>query len=300
MLFFSSESSDHSKYKFNYKSVLFERSNVMMYQSTIDPKLKNDIKQDFIHRNNSWAFVDDLLRDYAAVFFDMDGTIISQESSVELSETILTPTVKKQISDLTKDAMEGKIDFKTSLAKRVSKFKGINKSVLNELTSRLTLNPGIEELISHFYFLGVQCYLVTGGLSTLATPIAKKLGMSGVCANTPEMKYLSDYSDNDYKKNEKDQDNWVMTGALTGPVIDELAKAEYVKKVCKKLQIDLDQTIAVGDGANDVEMAKIVGLSVGYYPKWVLKNHLDAVNNSGNHLFIMDLLDHSQNLMSRT
>ena len=309
LLFFSSQSNDHQSFNKSPSSLLFERSNVMIYYSVIEKYLASEVKNSLIDRYDdqyhSWAFIDFSEHDYQAVFFDMDGTIISQESSVQLADNILSSEVKKQISDLTKDSMEGKIDFKKSLKKKFAKFGGINKSDINNLLDQLTLNPGVEQLISHFYLVGIPCYLVTGGISTVAIPIAKKLGISGVCANVPQMiptTNINKDQNTDQNKNhshlnqQKEHQDWEFTGKLLDPIIDGYGKAKYLKDICSKLEIHPDNSISVGDGANDIEISKLAKLAVGYYPKSVLLPYLNVVNCSGNHLFIIDLLDHYQNI----
>lgn len=233
----------------------------------------------------SWAVIPGDIKIKAA-FFDMDGTVISGESLVELARISLAPSIREEIDLITQQAMNGHISFVPALTEKMAQFQGIKEKTLECISSQLKLNTGIQEWILSLHNQGIPSYLVTGGLKSQAVPVAQKLGMQGICANSAEWNNVAASSD--------DPPQWELTGRLVGKIIDEEAKSQYLIDICKSLDIPQEHTLVVGDGANDRKMAQTSGFSVGFHPKSALIPHLDAVNRSGHHGWIADLLCYVQ------
>lgn len=203
-----------------------------------------------------------------AVFFDMDATVIKQESIVELAACVGKST---EVEAITEQAMRGELDFRTSLIKRVAVLAGLPAAeTLNRVVTGLVLQPGIQDLLAFCRQIGVPCFMVSGGFTAIAQPIADQLGFTGCRANVLGIA------------------GGQLTGAVEGTIIDATAKHAYVLEICKELGLGLHQVAAVGDGANDRMMLEAVGVAVGFEPKDVLLPYLSAVTN--HHAFLGPLL----------
>lgn len=231
----------------------------------------------------SWAAVPQGFK-LKAAFFDMDGTLISGESLVELAQSCLSHSLKEEIEAITTQAMQGGLAFVPALRQRMQRFQGRELGELESIAAALKLHRGSEALMDDLKTRGVPCYLVTGGLKVMAVPVAQKLGMAGVCANTPRW-VQREVADSKQKQ-------WVLSGELDPPFIDGAAKEAYVREVCGSLGCDLKDALVVGDGANDYSMAASVGMAVGFAPKKVLLPALNAAHYSGSHLWLQQLFKH--------
>ena len=235
----------------------------------------------------SWGILSLSQVELSLAFFDMDGTLIAQETSVELAERFLSKQLKDEVERITTQSMAGEISFVSNLIAKMKLFENTQLSMLNEVTQSCTLNTGAEELITHLHNNHIQTYLVTGGLKSIAASYAKKLRMAGFCANTE--RWVNRSSD-------LHQPDWIMTGELEPPIIDSAAKARYLSTICKQQNINPSQCMIVGDGANDIAMAKLSGLAIGFHPKAALTPHLHIANETANHLFALDLINHVRSL----
>ena len=183
--------------------------------------------------------------------------------------------------------MAGELSFVDNLISKMKLFENTQLSTLNEVTQSCTLNTGAEELVAHLHNNNIQTYLVTGGLKSIAAPYAKKLRMAGFCANTE--RWIN-------RSHDAHQPDWIMTGELEPPIIDGAAKARYISAICHQQNVKPNQCMIIGDGANDIAMAKLAGLAVGFHPKSALTPHLHIANETSNHLFTLDLVNHVRSL----
>jgi len=180
------------------------------------------------------------------VVFDVDSTLIEQE----VIELLADHAGKRaEVEAVTARAMAGELDFAGSLKARVQTLRGLPESVIQDTLANLSLTPGAVEVIEYIHNLGGKAGAVSGGFIELLAPLAKELGLDFYRANALEVV------------------DGILTGNVTGPIIDKPAKAEALSEWAKELNLKLSQTIAVGDGANDLDMMEIAGLAVGFNAK---------------------------------
>jgi phosphoserine phosphatase len=199
-----------------------------------------------------------------ALFFDMDSTVIGQETIVELARAA---GKSEEVARITQDAMEGKLDFRESLTRRVAVLKGLPASVIEDTIAALVPEPGIGELIAQAKGEGIPSYLISGGFLATAEPIARRLSFAGFHANS--LKVVEGR----------------LTGELFGEIVDGPGKSRWLEQMCSRLGVLPGETVAIGDGANDIPMMEKAGLAIGYDPKPVLLPHLHVVNRSKGHGF---------------
>jgi phosphoserine phosphatase len=180
------------------------------------------------------------------VFFDMDSTLVDMEVIDEMSRRA---NVYSQVARITEKAMRGDFDFTESLTQRVALLKGLKFEELQEIRDQIRLSEGVEELITTLKWLGYQLGIVTGGFDFFADHLKENLGFDFVYANSLEIK------------------NGMLTGAVPGPIVDAAEKARLVNQTACDLGILLDQTVVVGDGANDALMLGQAGLGIAYNAK---------------------------------
>jgi phosphoserine phosphatase len=180
------------------------------------------------------------------VVMDVDSTLIEQEVIDLLAEAC---GVGEQVRSITESAMRGELDFEASLRKRVSLLKGQPSTIIDDVAAKISLTPGARTLIRTLNKLGHGVGLVSGGFSQVIDPIAQQLGIANVRSNTLEI-----------------IDN-VLTGNLTGPIIDRAGKAQALKDFAAVEKISLANTIAIGDGANDLDMIATAGLGIAFNAK---------------------------------
>ncbi|MCP4595381.1 phosphoserine phosphatase SerB [Neptuniibacter sp.] len=191
---------------------------------------------------------DDIFRrNRRLVVFDMDSTLIEAEVIDELAKEA---GVGEQVSEITEAAMRGEIDFNESFRRRMALLKGLDVSVLDEIAERLPMTEGAEELVSNLKALGFKTAILSGGFNYFASHLQNKLGFDYVYANELDI-------DADGK----------VTGEVKGTVVNGERKAELLREIAEKEGIRLEQTIAVGDGANDLPMLSIAGLGIAFRAK---------------------------------
>jgi phosphoserine phosphatase len=193
------------------------------------------------------------------VISDMDSTLISIECIDEIADFI---NVKPQVAAITEAAMRGELNFEQSLTQRVSLLKGLDQSALQHVyDERLTLNPGAEIWIDGLKANGIKFALVSGGFTFFTERLQSRLEIDFTRANT-----LS-----------------ISDGKLDGTVVDGIigakAKADFLIELCDEMEILMSQTIAVGDGANDLMMMQEAGLSVAYHAKPKVQEQADTALN---------------------
>jgi phosphoserine phosphatase len=188
------------------------------------------------------------------VFFDMDSTLVDMEVIDEMARRA---GVHREVARVTEKAMRGEIDFEESLIQRVGLLKGLKVTELENIRDSIPLNPGVEELVTTLKWLGYKLGIVTGGFDFFADHMKKKLGFDYACANKLEIKSRT------------------LTGRVLGDIVDAARKARIVNQTACDLGIHLDQTVVVGDGANDALMLAQAGLAIAYNGK----RRLDRVAN---------------------
>ena len=182
---------------------------------------------------------------------DVDSTLIDQEVIDELAKIA---GLGDQVSEITSRAMAGELDFENALRQRVRLLKGHSKEILTQVRAKITLTHGAEELISTLHSLGVKVGIVSGGFEEVIAPLAGELTLDFFRANRLAI------------------DNGVLTGEVSGRIIGRHEKAEALRDFAKDSGVDISQTVAVGDGANDIEMIKSAGLGIAFCAKAVLRS----------------------------
>jgi phosphoserine phosphatase len=178
---------------------------------------------------------------------DMDSTIIGQECIDELADYA---GLKAEIAAITERAMRGELDFETALATRVGMLKGLEESVLEAcFQDRIRLNPGAETMIATMRGQGATCILVSGGFTFFVERVARLAGF------------------NDFRANNLLFERGALTGAVARPILGREAKAETLRLYKDRLGVPGEATLAVGDGANDLDMIAEAGLGVAFHAK---------------------------------
>jgi len=189
------------------------------------------------------------------VVLDVDSTLIQQE----VIELIAAHAgVEPQVREITERAMRGELDFRQSLESRVALLAGLPESVISDVREQIVLTPGARTLVETLHKLGHNVAVVSGGFTAVIEPILKDLGITHYRANTLEV--------NDGK----------LTGKIIGEVIDRAAKATALRDFAKIVGVELEQTIAIGDGANDLDMIAIAGMGIAFNAKPAVKAAADS------------------------
>jgi len=192
------------------------------------------------------------LANYKLVAFDMDSTLINIECVDEIAEVAGR---KAEVAAITEAAMRGEIaDYKDSLRRRLALLKGVPEAALHEVVANhLQLNPGVETFVRACRDAGLKTLLVSGGFTFFSDRVRQRLGLDFARANVLEIA------------------DGALTGRLVdrpwGDIVDGAEKRRVVLEVCELMGIAPEQAIAVGDGANDLPMMGVAGLSIAYHPK---------------------------------
>ena len=201
---------------------------------------------------------------------DVDSTLIQQEVIELLADYA---GVMPEVKNITEQAMSGKLDFKQALEKRVSLLEGLSDEIFKWLKPKIELTPGVPELIDAVHRLGGKIGAVSGGFSQVLEPLADEIGLDYWMANNLEVL------------------NGKLTGSMIGAVIDAEAKATALKSWAAESGIELEQTIAIGDGANDIQMLQCAGYAVAFRPKPVLRQYADLVIEENSLFSLVEKLD---------
>ena len=203
-----------------------------------------------------------LVRPHKLALFDMDSTLIEQEVIVELAKKA---GIGEQVDTITESAMRGEIDFAESFTRRVALLKGLSSEVLEDIiANHITFSPGAKRLISALKNHGYYVVLVSGGFNYFAEYVKNSLGMDESYAND------LDIVDN------------LVTGEITSAIVDGKRKAEILQAVAQRLSIKLSETVAVGDGANDLPMLGLADIGIAYRAKPIVRAQADyAVTVAG-------------------
>jgi phosphoserine phosphatase len=188
------------------------------------------------------------------VVFDMDSTLIQAEVIDILAQQA---GAGEEVAKITAATMRGEMDFKESLTRRVALLKGLDEKALAQVARQLVLTEGADRVVKTLKRLGYKIGIISGGFDYFGEYLQKKLGLDYVFANVLEI------------------ENGRVTGNITGDIIDGPKKAEILRTITTVENISLQQTIAVGDGANDLPMISIAGLGIAFHAKPVVKENVE-------------------------
>jgi len=195
------------------------------------------------------------------ICFDMDSTLIQTECIDELAERA---GVGEQVREITERAMRGEIDFKESFTQRVALLKGLDVSVMKDIAENLPITEGVERLMFVLKRYGYKIAILSGGFTYFGEYLQQRFGIDYVYANELEI------------------EDGKLTGHYVGDVVDGKRKAELLKLIAQVEKVDIAQTIAVGDGANDLPMLSEAGLGIAFHAKpKVVANAKQSINTIG-------------------
>ncbi len=192
------------------------------------------------------------------VQLDVDSTFIQQEA-IELLAA--KAGVLEQVAAITASAMRGELDFEQSLRARVGLLKGLPESAIAEVQMEISLTDGAQNLVETLHGEGHSVSLVSGGFIDIIEPLIKAISI----------KY--------YKANKLEIVEGVLTGGLIGQVVDRAAKAEALREFAKASAVSIENTVAIGDGANDLDMMAAAGLSIAFNAKPIVVEAADLAIN---------------------
>lgn len=195
------------------------------------------------------------------ICFDMDSTLIETEVIDELA---IRAGVGDQVKEITERAMRGEIDFTESFRERVALLKGLDESVMQDIAEKLPITEGVERLMYVLKKYGYKIAILSGGFTYFGQHLQKKFGIDYVYAN--ELEII----------------DGKLTGRYLGEVVDGKRKAELLRLIAQVEKVDIAQTIAVGDGANDLPMLGVAGLGIAFHAKpKVVANAKQSINTIG-------------------
>ena len=196
------------------------------------------------------------------ICFDMDSTLIQTECIDELAERA---GVGDQVRAITESAMRGEIDFKESFTRRVALLKGLDASVMEDIAQHLPITEGVDRLMFVLKHCGYKIAILSGGFTYFGEHLQRKYGIDYVYANELEI-----------------GEDGKLTGRFVGEIVDGHRKAELLKLIAQVEKVNLAQTIAVGDGANDLPMLSEAGLGIAFHAKpRVVANAKQSINTIG-------------------
>ena len=199
------------------------------------------------------------LSEFKLVAMDMDSTLITIECIDEIADM---QGLKPQVAAITEAAMRGELDFAASLKQRVALLEGLDASALQRVyDERLKLSPGAETMLAAVQKAGLKTLLVSGGFTFFTERLKERLGLDYTHANELEIV------------------DGKLTGKVVGGIVDAEEKKRTVERVCAELGISPSQAIVMGDGANDLKMMGIAGLSVAFRAKPVVRSQADVALN---------------------
>lgn len=195
------------------------------------------------------------------ICFDMDSTLIGTEVIDELADRA---GVGDKVREITASAMRGEIDFIESFTRRVALLKGLEVSVMDEIAANLPYNEGLEHMMTVLKRVGYKTAILSGGFTYFGKELQRRFGFDYVYANELEI------------------EDGKLTGKFVGEVVDGRRKAELLRLLCQFENINLEQSVAVGDGANDLPMLNLAGLGIAYHAKPKVKaNARQSISTTG-------------------
>jgi len=192
------------------------------------------------------------------VVMDADSTLLRDEVIDMIAEEA---GCASEVSAITASAMAGEIDFAESLRRRVRLLAGLDVAMLDEVRAKLRLTPGARTLIRTLQRLGYVPAVVSGGFVEVLEPLLRDLGVEYLAANRLEVL------------------DGRLTGEIDGEIVDREGKAHALARFANEIGVPLQQTVAIGDGANDIDMLSLAGLGIAFNAKPVVRDHADAAIN---------------------
>jgi phosphoserine phosphatase len=194
------------------------------------------------------------------VVMDVDSTVI-QDEVIELFAAHAGPDAQDKVAEVTAAAMRGELDFEQSLHARVALLAGLDESVVDKVRAEVRLTAGARTLIRTLKRLGYQVGVVSGGFTQVTDDLKERLGLDFAAANTLEII------------------DGKLTGRVTGEVVDRAGKARLLRRFAAQAGVPLGQTVAIGDGANDLDMLNAAGLGVAFNAKPMVRQAADTAVN---------------------
>ncbi|GKX56188.1 phosphoserine phosphatase [Leminorella grimontii] len=214
------------------------------------------------------------LRSPGLLVMDMDSTAIEIECIDEIARLA---GVGEQVAEVTERAMRGELDFAASLRQRVATLKDADAAILDSVRERLPLMPGLTTLVERLHEAGWQVAIVSGGFTYFADYLRERLDLISVSANQLGIKQGK------------------LTGKVVGPIVDAKFKAQKLQQLAEELSIPMSQTVAIGDGANDLKMIKVAGLGIAYHAKPKVYSKSKVAIRMANLLGVLCILSSSLN-----
>jgi phosphoserine phosphatase len=203
------------------------------------------------------------------VVLDVDSTLIENEVIELLGDCAGRHA---EVAEITERAMRGEIDFAESLRERVATLEGLSSDVFDEVRSKITVTNGVPEMIAALHEHGSVVGVVSGGFHEILDPLAASLGL--------------DF----WRANRLGVANGRLTGTVSGPIIDPQSKADALTEWAESCDIPLPRTLAVGDGANDLRMMEVAGLSVAFDARPLVREHADLIMDARDLSQLLSLL----------
>lgn len=214
-----------------------------------------------------------LLEKAGLLVMDMDSTAIQIECIDEVAKLAGTG---EMVAAITESAMRGELDFKQSLRKRVGTLKGAPATILDQVRNNLPIMPGLERTLSALQNLGWKVAIASGGFTYFAEVLQKKFGLVAVHANRFAI------------------ENGILTGEVDGEIVDAQYKANVLRQLTQQYQIEPNQTIAIGDGANDLLMMQTAALGVAYHAKPKVQQQAQTMVNFADLTALLCILSANQ------
>ena len=201
---------------------------------------------------------------------DVDSTLIMEEGIDLLGEEA---GVGAQVAAITERAMRGELDFEAALRERVALLKGLPEDIFARIAERIHFTPGAEDLVKELHKRGYKVGLVSGGFHETVDRLAEELGIDYVKANRLEIK------------------NGLLTGHVLGDIVSKDTKVQMLKAWAQENNLELNQTIAMGDGANDLPMIQTAGIGIAFNAKPIVREQAPYQINVYDLYQVMDILD---------
>jgi phosphoserine phosphatase len=234
---------------------------VLCQDSILSETVKKQVEAACLDARLDFAFMRPGVRldEYKLLVMDMDSTLITIECIDEIADM---QGLKPQVAEITEAAMRGEIEFRESLTRRVSLLKGLDASALQRVyDERLRLSPGAERMLAAVKAAGMKTLLVSGGFTFFTDRVKQRLGLDYTHSNQLEIV------------------DGKLTGKVIGGIVDADQKKATTERICREMGISPQQAIVMGDGANDLKMMGIAGLSVAYRAKPVVRAQASVALN---------------------
>lgn len=214
-----------------------------------------------------------VLQQAGLLVMDMDSTAIQIECIDEVAKLAGTG---EMVAAITESAMRGELDFKQSLRRRVATLKGASATILDQVRNHLPIMPGLERTLTELQKLGWKVAIASGGFTYFAEVLQQKFGLVAVYANRFEIK------------------DGTLTGQVDGEIVDAQYKANVLQQLAQQHQIEIQQCIAIGDGANDLLMMQAAGLGVAYHAKPKVQQQAQTMVNFADLTALLCILSANQ------